>query len=426
MNRLIIRPFALLLSLNLPGGAGAQPDPAAAQPLLRQAHESYQAGDYVAYTRALETALELNSGSYYTRYSLAGAYALTGEADKSLDLLERLTAARVDFGLAGNADFVSLRALPRFRDLSARLEANTRPTGRGRQLHAFDQLGLIPEGIGHDPTTGRLFFGSMRSGDVFVVDRHGRLSKFAAVEHGGPLAAIGMTVDRERGLLWVVGSSFFLTEGHDPEAPVRSGVFAFELADGALVKKVFGEDVGNGYNDVSIGPDGDVYLSGSVIGTLAPGSERIVPVSTSSAIFGSNGIVATPDGEHLITSSYPVGIAVIRLADGAVRYLAAPAEIPLYGIDGMYWHRGNLIAVQNGLEPWRLVRLELSADLSAVTAAQDIDFANPAMTATTAAIAGNRIHYVGQAPAPEDPPAHVPPALAPYLGKTVIMTADLE
>lgn len=85
-----------------------------------------------------------------------------------------------------------------------------------------DEHALIPEGIALDAGTGRLFFGSMRTGEVFAVDRHRQVSRFATVEHEGrKLAAIGMTVDAGRGLLWVVGTQFFLTEGYDADAPAH-------------------------------------------------------------------------------------------------------------------------------------------------------------------------------------------------------------
>jgi hypothetical protein len=72
------------------------------------------------------------------------------------------------------------------------------------------------------------------------------------------------------------------------------------------------------------------------------------------------------------------------------------------------------------------VRLELNDDMTAVSAATVIEFANAAMTATTGVIVGDTIHYVGRGPAPEFPPGQFPPALGPELGKTVIMTAPLD
>lgn len=406
--------------------AHATGDVAASQEHLRAAHAAYGDGDYERFVASLETAYSLNPGSYYTRYNLACAYALTGRTDAALELLDQLTRARVDFGMADDEDLASLRDLPRFRALADQLAATTTPTNSSRRRFTVDELGLIPEGIAYDGESGRLFFGSMRTGEIFVADRQNQLARFARVEKDAPLAAIGMTVDNERGVLWVVGTQFFMTEDFDKTAPTWSGLFGFDLQSGELRRRYLRDDVENGYNDVTLGPDGQLYLSGGTIGVVADGDDRISDVNVDREVFGSNGIVATPDGEWLITSSYPVGIAAVRLDDGEVHFLAAPDDVPLYGIDGMYWHDGALIAVQNGVQPWRIMRFELNDELTAITAATTLDFANADSTATTAVIVGDALLHVGQGPEPEHPPAHFADALRPFLGKTVIMTAPLD
>ncbi len=417
----------LLVVMLLPWASADETPVTDSQQYLRDAAEAHQAGDYEQFAQSLETAYTLNPGSYYTRYNLARAYALTGRTDAALDMLEQLADARVDFGMAGDDAFASLRELPRFIELSARLAASTRPMLSSTHYISFDEHALIPEGIALDAGTGRLFFGSMRTGEVFVVDHHRQVSRFATVEHEGrKLAAIGMTVDTVRGLLWVVGTQFFLTEGYDADAPAHSGVFAFDLDTGAQVEKLLRDDVPNGFNDVTVGHDGSLYLSGGAVGIVPKGADTIELLTLDAEVVGSNGITATPDGLHLLTSSYPAGIAVIRLADGAVHYLDAPDDIPLYGIDGMYWHDGDLIAIQNGLGPWRLMRMKLDAELATITDTTTLEFGNPASTPTTGAIADNVIHHIGEGPAPEHPPAHFADNMAPYLGKIVIMTTPLD
>ena len=266
----------------------------------------------------------------------------------------------------------------------------------------------------------------MRSGDVYVLDAERRLSKFATVDREHRRSAIGMTVDTGRDLLWVVGTSFNMAENFDAEAPAQTGVFGFDLASGSLERDYLIETGGLGLNDVTVGPDGTVYVSGGVLRVLNEDSGALEPLATTPALFGSNGIVAHPDGESLFISSYPVGIGVIDLASGALHFLDTPEDATLYGIDGLYWYDGDLIGVQNGVQPWRLLRMSLDASMTAITDAHVIEFANEAVTATTGAIDGDRIHYIGQGPAPDPVPGHVPRNVAPFYGKTVIRTAPLD
>ncbi|MGB5246511.1 MAG: SMP-30/gluconolactonase/LRE family protein [Woeseia sp.] len=404
----------------------AQSGVAESQQHLRDASEAYAAEDFPRVIRSLETAQNLNPASLYTRYNLAAAYARNGDSERALELLESLARARVDFGIADDRDFASLADLPRFQALLSRIARDTAPAGNSRIHFDMQRIDLVPEGIAWDERGQRLFFGSMRTGEVFVLDADKQLTKFAKLRHTIPQAAIGMTVDSKRDLLWVIGSAFVLTEDALPDAPRWSGVFGFDLASGEEKFRYLRDDVGFGFNDVALAPNGDLFLSGNVIGHLPADGTKIEKLETSEPIFGSNGIVVTPDGKHLITSSYPATLAVVRLADGATNFLSAPSDIEQYGIDGLYLYQGDLIAVQQGIKPWRLMRFTLNDNLTAITQARTLDFGNPLVVATTGAIAGNEIYLIGQGAAIGAMPLHIPEAMREFVGRSLIMTAPLD
>lgn len=410
----------------LSAGANAQSPAAEAQDHLRAANEAYRDEDYASFTRSLETALALNPASLATRYKLASGYALTARPEWALELLRELVAARIDYGMADDPDLESLHRLPVFRGLVAELEANTAPIINSAPYYSLERLDLVPEGIAFDVVTGRLFFGSMRSGDVFVLDADRRLTKFATVDREGKRSAIGMAVDAHRSLLWVVGTTFDMAENFDADSPTQSGIFGFDLASGELEREYPIDGAVFGLNDVAVGPHGELYASGDVVHALDEDAKKLVPLQTTPELFGSNGITTDPSGRTLFVSSYPVGIASIDLAGGTTRFLDTPENTSLYGIDGLYWHDGDLVGIQNGVKPWRLLRMSLNEDKTAVVRARIVEMANDAAIPTTGAIVGDRIRYIGQGPAPTDAPPHIPAAVAPFLGKTIIRSAPLD
>lgn len=416
----------LALLLFCGASAGAQSPAAEAQQHLRLANEAYELGDYGTYTAELETALNLNPRSLATRHNLAGAYALTGRPDEALTMLRDLADKRVDFGVADDTDFAALRPLDGFRALLDELADATQPAVQSELFYRMDQLDLIPEGIAADADAGRFFFGSMRSGDIYVLDRALGLTKFATVDIGNKRSAIGMTVDGERGLLWAVGTSFDMAEGFADGDPIATSVFGFDLDTGALQKQYDVDGATFGLNDVALGPNGALYASGETLQVLDRERDVLVPLETTPPLFGTNGVAAAAHGRTLFVSSYPVGIAAIDLDTRRARFLSTPDDVSLYGVDGLYWHEGDLIAVQNGVRPWRLVRIELSDDESAVTGVAALEFANREATATTGAIVGERIYYIAGATPPPQAPPHIPANVAPFLGVTVIRSTPLE
>lgn len=418
---LVLAAFALIVS---PGYA--QNNIAEAQRQQQQGRAAYQAGDYSGFAEAMEKALELNPSSYATRYNLACGYARTGRAEEALALLHELAVARVDFGMAEDPDLVALRGMPAFQRLIEDLERTLVPVANSTRVFTLDQLGLLPEGFAIDEATDRMFISTMRRGDIYVVEGEEQLSKFATVEHDGPLAAVGLEVDAERGLLWAVGTSFFMSEGFDAEAPVRAGVFGFDLSSGELQRKHLLLEVETGFNDLTVAPTGEIFVSGGRLSRVAADGGDPEPLELEPLIPGTNGITLAPDGKTLFVAVYPVGLARVDLESRRWQYLDEPEDSPLIGIDGLYWYEGDLVGIQNGLQPWRLLRMELNDDGTAVKKVHVLEFANRELTATTGAIRDGEIYYLGQTPGPEKTPSQFPESLAQFLGKPVVMRAPLE
>ena len=427
MDRLAGATVALCGYLLVTATTSAQPaNPVAESQLhLQAAAEAYREGDLPAVVRSLEAAYELNPASLYTRRNLAAMYARTGAQDSALDVLEGLVEERLDFGMAENPDFAALREEPRFAALVERLDALTRPILRSEPYVEFELLGLAPEGIAFDAGSGRFFFGSMRSGDVFVLDDRLQVSRFGTIDERERLAAIGMTVDAGRGLLWVVGAGFELAANFDPEDHPGSGLFGFDLATGERVREYRVADADANFNDVTLGPDGSLYVSGSPVRRLDEDAEALLPLPGTSALFGANGLAVDAANRTLFVAAYPVTVAAIDLATGRTRNLRLPVGLTLYGVDGLYWHAGGLVAVQNGARPWRLLRLELDAAHDAVTGYHILELGAPATTPMTGAIVGNSIYYIGEGPEPAEIPAHFPRALRQSPGSVVIRKASL-
>jgi len=67
-------------------------------------------------------------------------------------------------------------------------------------------------------------------------------------------------------------------------------------------------------------------------------------------------------------------------------------------IDGLYFHHGNLIGIQNGGKPNRVVRLALSADGSRVERLDVLESGTPLLTEPTLGVlVGDAFYYVANA-----------------------------
>jgi len=105
--------------------------------------------------------------------------------------------------------------------------------------------------------------------------------------------------------------------------------------------------------------------------------------------------------------------------------LDSPDNLETMGFDGLYYHRGTLVGIQNGIQPWRALQLQLSENGLRVVSATVLEMKNPKLTsATTGAVVGDSFYYMARGVVSQ-PPATLPPSIHPFLGSTYIMRAPL-
>jgi hypothetical protein len=126
---------------------------------------------------------------------------------------------------------------------------------------------------------------------------------------------------------------------------------------------------------MAIGPRGDVFVSDSddpVLHHLRPGADTLERLAN--PLFRSlQGIAASPDGRSLWVADYSHGLLHVDLVSRTVTRLDdAPGSTSL-GCDGIVYHRGAIVAVQNGVSPARIVRFTLSADGRRIVRAETLD-----------------------------------------------------
>jgi sugar lactone lactonase YvrE len=322
---------------------------------------------------------------------LAEAYARVGEKAKAVEALEGVADARQDFLPDASVAFEPLRGDPGFEAVRARMLRELTQVRRGRTALEIQWPGLVPEGVAYDPATRRTFIGDGNSQQVYAVDRDGRARSFS-----GPLQAppLGMKVDAARGRLWVATANTFWDVKEK-----RSEVLALDLKTGAVLQRATHPEA-QSFNDMALTPNGDLYVTdtlGGAVFRLGSGAREMERVTPAGAVNGPNGIAATDDGRSLFVAQ-GANLRRIDLADRSVTTIARPQGATLIGIDGLYWSKGGLIAVQNVGMRGRVLRLGLNAARDAVERVEVLEAGGPVLdTPTTAAVVGDRAYVLANA-----------------------------
>jgi hypothetical protein len=203
-----------------------------------------------------------------------------------------------------------------------------------------------------------------------------------AAEQDGLFSVLGMAVDAKRRLLWVASTAFPQMVNFKKEEDGTSAVFKFDLRTRRLLKKyvLSNTEKKHALGDLIIHSNGDVFATDSLspaVYVIRPQRDEI-ELFLSDPRFGSpQGLAFSSDEQHLFMADYGTGLFDLDVRTKRVSHLAPLAGATLLGIDGLYFFKGSLIAIQNGVNPQRVVRVLLSRDLKRVEALEVLEANNP-------------------------------------------------
>lgn len=392
--------------------------------LGQRAVAAYEAHDYRSFLRHTQEVLARVPEHPRWLYNLACGYALTGEPEAALATLARLVDKGLYFDLAAEADFAALRGEPGYGEIVRRFESLLEPVVRSREAFRAGPPDLIPEGIAYDAVSGAFFLGSVRRGAILRVrpDAGGGATVETFAAGGQGLGSVlGMAVDAKRRTLWAVTTALPQLDPSLPPPRYRNALVGFDLnragADGPGPSVVYEAPEGSArsLNDLAIAPDGTVVVSDAGSGALfrrRPDGEDLEVLWPPGTFRSPQGLAFSADGSRLWLADYSGGLFLIHLKTHSITPLGDPANATLLGIDGLSRAGGDLIAIQNGVRPHRVLRLGVDEDAAAVTSVEILEKAHPAyQEPTLGVVVGDELFYVANSQWNRfDPDGHLPPA----------------
>lgn len=325
-------------------GAQAEPPGAAYQRIVGEARAARQRQDYPAYLALVRRLAELMPGHSASLYSLARGFSLSGDRVQAVATLGRLADAGFGYDAAADPAFEAHRGDPAFAAVAARLSANAAPHGAVGVTVPLGLQGQQPEGVA-ELGDGTFLVGTLR-GSVYRVADAGTAALLADVG----TTVVGIRPDPSSGTFLACISN---------QQTGRSSVQRRRIGDGSLVAD-HPFPAGNSFcNDVALVEDGFVATDSNNGLVYRLRGDRLEPLPIPPLLF-PNGIASDPSGRRIFVANGN-GILAVDLATGRAEPLV-PHDALFGGIDGMVWHDGSLLVMQNVTVPARLVRVTPSPD----------------------------------------------------------------
>ncbi|WP_128892719.1 hypothetical protein [Erythrobacter sp. HKB08] len=251
------------------------------------------------------------------------------------------------------------------------------------------EAGLV-ESVLLDLDTGRMAATSVSGGSVWAGSASG---PWQEIRPESVANLSGIVFEPSSGRIWVAAGA--IDGAKDPE-PRFTGLIGLDAAGGAEIRIAAPE--GANLSDLHR-RDGVLYASDPIGGGVYSyriGADAMRTLVPPKILRSPQGLVTSEDGRTLYVSDYSYGLAAIDIESGRVSRVSTELPILLDGIDGL-WRQGNeLIAVQNGINPMRIVGLTLGSDGRSIVGHRVLEQANPEWIEPLSGYLGRgALYYVG-------------------------------
>ena len=324
---------------------------------------AYQAEDYTAMRKAAHKALDARPGYPGARFNLALAQVLDGGAEDSLQTLNDLVFAGINYGVGEMEEFAVLQQLEGWDAYRQAADKLNEPIGNAAIAYTYNEADFVPEGIAVN-AGGELFLGSIRHGEIVKIGDGSRTVSLA--QRNGHWSVFGMRLDAAGGL-WFASAAVPEFAAIDEANQGKTGLFRIELKTQQITDRALlpAGDAPMVLGDFVFADSNTIYATESLSGVLYRyliAEEQFAELVPAGALRSMQGLVLDETGNYLYVADYVGGLFRITLADGEVEPVTADASISLFGIDGLYRYGNELVAIQNGVSPHRVVALALSSD----------------------------------------------------------------
>lgn len=324
-------------------------------------------------------------------YYRATAEQHLGETSEALRTLKECLALREGFDPSGGPAFIGWKESKEFKDLVETVHRDFPAVAQARVAFVTGEKDLVPEGLAYNEKLNVFYLSSLNRRKIVKVaadSSDSRFSDFVQVEGEHLLPVLGIRVDPTDGTVW---ANSFRERGETE--------LLHYAANGELLQRFAPADgAKHGFNDLVVRRNGDVLVTDSLDGHIYKferATQKFTALVLHRALSYPNGITLD-DSERQLFVADDLGVIRVDLRQKDVSADVNPGpRSTLAGIDGLYWHKGGLVAVQNGIGSPRVAAFRLSNDGLRITQTVVLETRSPLLALpTTGAIRGNDFYFI--------------------------------
>lgn len=338
-----------------------------------QGQSAYEAGKYDLFLSEMLKANQFRAYYPPVIYNIAAGYALTNQPTLSVSYLKTFLSFNTAVAYDQDTDFTQVSSTSEFlqlAELKAKLDGRIVTSSLADSVVGTRHV----ESISYHKKSGRFFLGDVRAPQVYQL-KEGQLSVLISPSHPEFYSVMGLDIDQKRNLLWICTSALPQMIGYADSLSGRSSIFMYDLKTNQLIHQITLKG-GSAFGDLIVAPDGSVVVSDGASNRLwqyQVGSGLSQLADVSQKIANLQGLTFSEDGESIFMSDYVSGLYRLHLPSKSLKRIESESGTPFKGFDGLYREGNDLIGIENGSRPMRVVRFSLSENQNEITGFSILD-----------------------------------------------------
>lgn len=360
-----------------------KPRPVGVLELRQIASKAYQEKNYPAFLQAASALHELRPwNSNYMQYVVL-AHALMDNKEGAYEMMLQMQQQGLAADFNRTDDTLPIRGTEAYEHINDLMMRAGAPLGEAQQQVTLPDTVVTATDIAWDPTRDAFLVSDPRQGAIHSVSREGDSEELLrATDENGLWAIYGLVVDAPNNRLWVSSAATPEFTSFKKTDAGRSALFEFTLDDLELVSKypVAADGRRHQLGAITRLSNGDIYAIDTVmpmVYRLGSGEDRLSRFAVSADNIYLRDITASDDGSRLYLADYELGITVLDLVGKAAAKVSAEPTLNMGGIESLEFWNGHLVMTQSGIDPQRILRLELSDDGASVKDVAPLAVAQP-------------------------------------------------
>ncbi len=372
------------------------------QQLLKMAREAEANQLFARQEVVLKRLLALRPFSPDLKFALVKAYAQQDKKTEAYNDLIALQNAGLSYPIGDKKGFDNLKGTGVYDYIEDGMNNNATPFGEGtKKFEVSDNYsGMLFENMVYDEAGDRFLLGSVRAGSVYQYSDKTGFKEFVNPSNPstGPWGIIDLAIDQKADVLWLASATMPHYTGTTQTNFGNAMISKLKLSTGELLNNFAMTKTAEPvlFNNMHVTAGQNLYFMNvfnSGIYKIGKDSEQVEPVLSLSTLNTAKAITTNDKETIMYISDYDQGIFVINLETKQVAPLIKKPSGFFAGINDLFYDEGDLVAIQSGVQPARLMRYVLQEDLF-LQNMFPIEASNPNFKALgNGTLVGDKVYY---------------------------------